>query len=509
MLIPPRHAIIHRIPRLRGRPPVVAFLASFALLAAVLLPLLLRGRARLLDAAGRDLQEATAMMAARMDAGLRAWAVDVEALAGFGTFAEQPPNIAQARRLLEDLQRRSPEFSWIGFTDARGTVLAATGGLLEGQDVSARPWFIGGTRGLFLGDVHPAVLLDRLLGPGEDGQPRSFVDAAAPVRGADGRLLGVVAGHMDWRWAGILRTEVMAGRGLPATALAVLDAEGKVLLGAPPALAPGQLARIAADQPRAVAREAGGMLLAHAHTSTEPGRPSLHWTVVATRPAEEVLAPLRGTAAWLALATLAGALAAGWLVGRATRRFGRSLRMLTGATEARGTGAELRGLAATLRDLRRRAEHDPLTGLRNRTGLAAWRAANPGAEDACAVIVFDLDGFKPINDARGHAAGDAVLTAIGHWLSRHLRTEDCAVRLGGDEFLLVLPGTDADGAAEVIQRLRHAMHDGMPTAFGPLSLGCSAGIALVPEEAPTLEEAMHLADLALYAEKGRRVARAR
>jgi hypothetical protein len=83
-------------------------------------------------------------MAQRLDAGIAAWADDVGLLARFQAFERQPPDPVTARRLLEDLRSRSPTFSWIGFTDADGRVIAATGGLLEGVTCphapgSARP----------------------------------------------------------------------------------------------------------------------------------------------------------------------------------------------------------------------------------------------------------------------------------------------------------------------------------------------------------------------------------
>ncbi|EFH11031.1 PDC sensor domain-containing protein, partial [Teichococcus cervicalis] len=149
-------------------------------------------------------------MARRLDGELAAWAAQVERLARFHVFRQQPPDPALARELLEDLRMAAPTFSWIGFAGADGRIIAATGRLLEGVDVAARPWFGPGLRGPHLGDVHPAVLLARLLPEAQGGgEGASFVDAAAPVLAEDGRVLGVVAGHLTWRWAEAVRQQAL------------------------------------------------------------------------------------------------------------------------------------------------------------------------------------------------------------------------------------------------------------------------------------------------------------
>lgn len=91
--------------------------------------------------------------------------------------------------------------SWAGFAAVDGTVRSASGGMLEGQNVSARPWFQQGLEGDFAGDVHEAVLLADLLGPLPDGSPRRFLDFATPVVDANGRAAGVLALHIDFAWA--------------------------------------------------------------------------------------------------------------------------------------------------------------------------------------------------------------------------------------------------------------------------------------------------------------------
>ncbi|WP_159999415.1 diguanylate cyclase [Roseomonas sp. 18066] len=470
--------------------------------------LLLRAeRQRLVTDAGTRLADYAEVMAQRLDSGLVEWANDVGLLARFEAFSRQPPEPAMARRLMEDLQTRSPTFSWIGFTGVDGRVIAGTGGLLEGVDVAARPWFKPGLQGLHLGDVHPAVLLARLLPAAQGGGADAyFVDAAAPVTGPDGQVIGVIAGHLTWRWAeGVRREITRLSPWQPAAQLMVLGADTTVLLG--PEAARGKPWGAAPPPPGGGAtwREDtvpghDPAILAFARADGSSDRPTLGWVVVAERDRAAVLASLWPFGLWLGLGTLALATLGGVLAGRNAGRLGAAMQSVLGQG---GAG----DVEARLLQLRDQAWRDPLTGLLNRAGFAAWAAAHPALAQGAAVLVMDLDGFKPINDRHGHAAGDAVLQAIGLWLRQHLRAEDAAVRLGGDEFLVCLAGQAervGTAAAGIGARLDAMLRDGVATPAGLLSLGCSAGVAVMPRDATALDLAIGLADAALYESKRKR-----
>jgi diguanylate cyclase (GGDEF)-like protein len=110
--------------------------------------------------------------------------------------------------------------------------------------------------------------------------------------------------------------------------------------------------------------------------------------------------------------------------------------------------------------------------------------------------MVDLDGFKAVNDRHGHDAGDSVLVAAADALQRALRAEDVLGRLGGEEFLAVLPDTAAGPAARAAERLRAAVAD----AGGPVAVTASVGWAVLqPGEEP--DELVRRADDALYAAK--------
>jgi diguanylate cyclase (GGDEF)-like protein len=157
------------------------------------------------------------------------------------------------------------------------------------------------------------------------------------------------------------------------------------------------------------------------------------------------------------------------------------------------------------------ARVDPLTGLLNRRGfeerlrIEMARVARDGAW--ISVASFDIDHFKCVNDEHGHELGDRVLTWVGHVLDDYARDVDIAARLGGEEFVVVLPGTDLDGAEAFAERVREAVGRRGPAApkgrFGieeELHVTVSAGVAATTG---VIDAAVLLsrADRALYAAK--------
>ena len=144
---------------------------------------------------------------------------------------------------------------------------------------------------------------------------------------------------------------------------------------------------------------------------------------------------------------------------------------------------------------------DPLTGLANRRSFddeLARAATRPG--DPLALLTIDLDHFKAINDTWGHAVGDQALQAVGAAMGSVARGEDLAARLGGDEFVLLLRA-DRSGAQRVAEALRTAVGEIDSLPGGPP--GLSIGIAVLPDDADTVEALITASDAALYKEKTR------
>lgn len=141
---------------------------------------------------------------------------------------------------------------------------------------------------------------------------------------------------------------------------------------------------------------------------------------------------------------------------------------------------------------------DPLTGLGNRRHMEvvmahAWAAARRG--EALVVMAMDLDGFKEVNDALGHEAGDDMLRAVAHALRAEARGSDVLVRYGGDEFLVILPGSSVEGALALADRVRRRV-DGR--------IGISAGVAAYAPEMCAPDHLVREADRRLYEAKARR-----
>jgi diguanylate cyclase (GGDEF)-like protein/PAS domain S-box-containing protein len=156
--------------------------------------------------------------------------------------------------------------------------------------------------------------------------------------------------------------------------------------------------------------------------------------------------------------------------------------------------------------LRHLADHDSLTGLRNRRlfdhDLKLQVARSQRYGESAGVIIIDLDDFKVINDAHGHKAGDDVLKAVARVLTRRLRETDLVARLGGDEFAVLLPHVDERSLAHVADGLRQLIPTcAVDVGAAVLHPRASLGGALIGAHTLSAEEALVAADRAMYAAK--------
>jgi len=152
-----------------------------------------------------------------------------------------------------------------------------------------------------------------------------------------------------------------------------------------------------------------------------------------------------------------------------------------------------------LEHMRRLADHDPLTGLRNRRSFEPGLEAAAAEHGRVALLVCDLDHFKRVNDSLGHEAGDEVLRRFAEVLRAGARHADLPTRLGGEEFALVLPGADTPTALAVGERLRRAVH-GEFAGF-PVPVSVSVGVAVCDGEREGAAAITRAAHRALYAAK--------
>jgi diguanylate cyclase (GGDEF)-like protein len=151
---------------------------------------------------------------------------------------------------------------------------------------------------------------------------------------------------------------------------------------------------------------------------------------------------------------------------------------------------------------RDRAVLDPLTGLLNRTALDARileieeQAHLTGG--AVSLILLDLDFFKSVNDNHGHKRGDAVLSDVAYEIRKSLRSFELVYRIGGEEFLVLLPGIDLTEALEIAERVRHSVEEARP---GQLDLTISAGVATDAGGEISYDSLFREADAALFEAK--------
>jgi diguanylate cyclase (GGDEF)-like protein len=168
------------------------------------------------------------------------------------------------------------------------------------------------------------------------------------------------------------------------------------------------------------------------------------------------------------------------------------------------------GLTLTMQFLKRRlvaaemrqreiAERDPLTAVANRRGFDLTLARTHELEQQYALILFDFDDFKRINDVHGHPVGDAVLIAVAQAARGVIRQNDCLARIGGDEFALIAPGAGRPGVVRLVRALGEAIHSIQMPGVG--YVGVTFAWAVAPEDAGDPAELMTVADERLLARK--------
>jgi len=262
------------------------------------------------------------------------------------------PNASQAQRraILNDMQATYGYYEWIGMAQLDGNVLVEARGMLEGKNVAKRPWFSNALKGNFVGDVHEAVLLAKLL-PVQEGEPRRFVDVAFPYLGADGKPAGVLGTHLSWQWARDVERSIIAPVQTRNKVQAlIVSAEGVVLLG-PDGLQDTTIDQASLREARqgrtgyAVERWPDGRdyLVGYGATRGRGDYPGLGWYVLVRQDVHDAFAPvreLRRRALWSGLAlallfSLAGVLVA--------RRITRPLESLAASADGlrRGDSTEL------------------------------------------------------------------------------------------------------------------------------------------------------------------------
>lgn len=249
--------------------------------------------ARITQDSGESLRWVARSIAHSLAENLRERDREISLLAQSPALVKEQLTKAELRQRLEAIKRSYRHLAWIGFADTQGIVQAAAGGLLEGESVSQRPWFMNGRQGAFVGDVHEAVLLAKKLANPHPEQPLRFVDFASPVYDRDGKLQGVLASHALWSWVdetveGALRSDA----GKSGVEAMVVGAKGEILYPYQAVGTSSLPANLPGDDAFAVLEWTPGnryltsTVNVHADIPTE-----LKWRIVIRQPIGKALAP--------------------------------------------------------------------------------------------------------------------------------------------------------------------------------------------------------------------------
>ncbi|WP_137173426.1 ATP-binding protein [Massilia sp. HP4] len=249
---------------------------------------------------GNGLGEMAMQTADKLDRGMYQRYREVRLMARRGDLVAAGASQAERRRILADIQSTYGYYEWIGMAALDGTVLVEARGLLEGKNVAKRPWFINALKGNYVGDVHEAVLLAKLL-PVQEGEPRRFVDVAFPWLDADGKPAGVLGTHLSWEWARDIERSIIAPVQTRGRVQAlIVSAEGVVLLG-PAGLQDARVDLASLGEARkkrtgyTVERWPDGRdyLVGYAATRAVGDYPGLGWHVLVRQDIEDAYRPVR------------------------------------------------------------------------------------------------------------------------------------------------------------------------------------------------------------------------
>ncbi len=207
-------------------------------------------------------------------------------------------SVPRKRELMERLQKNFDAYAWIGFCGPDGIGLVGTGGYLEGKNLSKRPWCTEGRKGDYIGDVHDALLLAKLL-PNPSGETFYLVDVASPVFDHKNNLQGVLCGHIYWTWA----SEALDSKRTPGQDIFLLSNDGKVLSGPETAwadfntMAPDTMAHIRSGAQKGyhIERFSNGhtYLVGHATSSGYRDYKGFGWTALVREDITTAFAPAR------------------------------------------------------------------------------------------------------------------------------------------------------------------------------------------------------------------------
>ncbi|MCK6073738.1 sensor domain-containing diguanylate cyclase [Paenibacillus silvae] len=489
---------------------------------------------------GHSLEGTAAQAADKLDRFMYARSGEMNLLGDMSSLKDKF-NAVDIQILLDQMQNSFPTFSWIGYMDPKGNVLAATDAVLLGKNLSERPVFQEGIKGKFIGDVHNAVLLAKLL-PNPSGEPLQFVDISFPLKDSQGKTRGVLAAHLSWAWAKEVEESVLAPLEREQKDLEffiVSKRENTVLLG-PKEWIGKSLVLQGISQARYDKStwssekwpDGKEYVTGLAYSQGYRDYPGLGWTIIIRQvksTAYAAVIDLMWFNIWTGLAATLLFVLFGWLIsrwisaplGRLTRvanRLGAGERIEIpdnkGIKEIEDLSRSLRNMVSSIMDkdtelvvMQNLAHVDQLTGLKNRTALELYLEDSlemESEEHTLTFLYLDLDGFKSVNDTLGHQSGDVLLQKVAQRLTALSHEQGITVRLGGDEFLIVLPSVGdhpREEATQYAQDIIQSLNKPFIIDYERVHIGCSIGGAEYPTNSTNPSEIIRMADEALYLSK--------
>ncbi|MBE0508413.1 MAG: GGDEF domain-containing protein [Marinospirillum sp.] len=492
---------------------------------------------------GYELVETTRLMSDKLDRYIWSRSAELALINSLDTL-RNPEDVEGIQLVLNQLRQFIPVFSWVGFMDKQGQVIAATSGMGLGEDFSRQAIFLNAQNQRFFGSVQ-SLLSETANSKTSAAQPDHAIGISYPVLDYDQQFSGVLAAHLSLDWV----REIIDGFKVPLAQhkniemYVISGIDNRVLMG--PEANIGHFLEL----PSIVAARAGDVgfltetwpdgrdyLTSYVQSSGHQNYPGLEWVILLRQDLEKAYKPTQHILGiiWLIGSIFGGSmLVLSWvLAGRmaspieqitlAARSMldgsQRTLPRLKGYEEVEVLSNTLSTLVGQLikaensRDhMHRIAHHDALTGLPNRNAmndfLARAKQQLPGTPGNLTLMFMDLDRFKQVNDTYGHEVGDKLLQQVAGRVLPLVVANDqqMLVRLGGDEFVFLLESempdprrTFSDMAEEVIIRRlnQEFVIDGKQ-----VSIGCSLGGAVWPADAEDLQHVMVLADQALYRAK--------
>lgn len=469
-------------------------------------------------------------------------------------FAEADFHNPRVQQQLDQVKKSYRYYAWLGIANTSGTVEVAANQLLQGADVTERPWFINGLHHVYLGDVHKAVLLAKKIKAINPSEPMRFIDFATPIYDpVTHKVKGVLAAHADWSWAShVLQSSLSQDAMEKGIEVFIVNKNGEILY---PFKSIGQVKPPAFNQQRSI------YFLDYWHEDKEylttdvpvlsKTQMSLGWHVVIRQPVEIALSDVRSLQHQILLIGLILSLILMLITYKLANKFSAPIEILARTAHAVGQGQEnlnfetkttireiqvlsqsLESMTETLlsqkyqlqeanvnleqkvqertqeleianNELAKLARYDALTGLHNR------RAFNNYIEylfeqlsrthQIYAVLLMDIDFFKKVNDTFGHEVGDQVLQRVAALLPSAIRSTDFVARFGGEEFVVLLPATALDEAVSVAEKIRQTIAQETIIENHPITV--SIGVSVALQQDAEVNDTIRRADKCLYIAK--------